>query len=137
LYLFPTLEMAVQSGSTRFHELFESALRAYEKKAGVTLAEHPLAVQLQSCKSVDSITTVLQGQAQLFGDFRGRDRVMRSLKSTVSTLIRLSTTTCLAVDIGLVRHQALMACSTPLTCFTAITSCESNTRWSRYPTCRM
>jgi hypothetical protein len=98
--------MVDHPGSTRFCELFDSALQAYEKKAGITLAEHPLAIQLQSCESVESITTVLQGQAQLFGDYRGRDRVMRSLKSTVSMLIRLSATTCLAVDIGLVRHHS-------------------------------
>jgi hypothetical protein len=96
--------MADQSGSTRFRELFESALQAYEKKAGVTLAEHPLAIQLQTCESVESITTVLQGQAQLFSEYRGRDKVMKSIKNTVSIMSRLSATASLAVDIGLVGH---------------------------------
>jgi len=55
--------MADQSGSTGFFALYESALRAYEKNAGVAFAEHPLALQLQSCDSVESVTSVLQGQA--------------------------------------------------------------------------
>jgi hypothetical protein len=38
--------MTDQSGSTRFRELFDSALRAYEKETGVTLAIHQLAVKL-------------------------------------------------------------------------------------------
>ncbi len=60
--------MGDRSGSTdtRFRALFEPALQAYEEKTGVTLAEHPLAVQLHSCHSIESVTTVLLGEAQAF-----------------------------------------------------------------------
>jgi hypothetical protein len=102
-------DMTNQPGSTRFRELFEAALQAYEKKAGVTLAEHPLAVQLQSCNTVESVTVVLQGQATTFIESQGSDRVMKSIKNTLSILTKLSATASLAVDIGLVRKQALMA----------------------------
>ena len=103
--------MADQSGSNGFPRLYESALQAYEKNAGVVLAEHPLALQLQSCDSVESMTSVLQGQAQAFGEFQGSDRVMKTIKSIVSILTRLSSTASLAVDMGLVRQQASMPCS--------------------------
>jgi hypothetical protein len=96
--------MTDQSGSARFSSLFESALQSYEKKSGVMLAEHPLAVQLQTCHSVESIITLLQGQAQAFGDFRGSDRVMKSIKSTVSSLTRLASIASLGDAIGLVRQ---------------------------------
>ena len=102
---------------TRFRARFESALRAYEKNAGVTLAEHPLALQLQSCHTVESITTVIQGQAQAFSGPRGSDTIMTSIKSIVSILTTVSDTASLDDAVGLVRQKALMACSTALTVF--------------------
>ena len=111
--------MADQSGSAHFRAVFESALLSYERKAGVTLAEHPLAVQLQNCDSVESINAVLQGQAQAFGECRGIDRVLKSVKSTVSILTTLSTSPCLGDSNGLVclNLKVLMACFTALTIF--------------------
>jgi hypothetical protein len=106
--------MANPPGSIRFRALFESALQTYEKKVGVKLAEHPLAIQLQSCDTVESITVVLQRQAQAFSGLRG-DRIMISIENTVSILTRVSATASLAVDIGLVRQRALTACYTALT----------------------
>ena len=44
-FLTHTHNMANQS---RVQELFESALQAYEKKTGITLAQHPLFMKLQS-----------------------------------------------------------------------------------------
>ena len=102
--------MADQSGSTGFLPLYKSALQAYEKNAGITLAEHPLALQIQSCDSVESIASILQSQAQALGEFQGSDRVMKTIKSTVSILTRLSSTASLAVGAGLVRQHALMPC---------------------------
>ena len=129
--------MANQSGCPRSRALFEGALQSYEKKAGVTLADHPLTLQLQSCDSIESITAFLESQAQTFSEFQGRDRAMNAIRSTVLILTRLSATASLAIDIGLVRLQALVACSTALMAFTAIPSRESNTRWPRHPTCCM
>jgi len=99
--------MADQLGSTGVLALYESALQAYEKNAGVALAKHPLTSQLQSCDSVGSMTSVLLGQAQALGEFQGSDRVMKSIKSIVSISTRLSSTAAPAIDIGLVRQQAL------------------------------
>ena len=109
--------MAEQSGSSCFRALFESALQSYEKTTGITLADHPLAVQLQSCHTIESVTVALEGQVLTFGDFRGSDRVMKSIKSTLSILTRLSTPASLGDAIGLVRRNILMAFSTALIVF--------------------
>ena len=103
--------MADQSGSTGFLPLYKSALQAYEKTAGITLAEHPFALQLQSCDSLEFMTSVLQCQAEALGVFQGSDRVMKNIKSTVPILSRLSSTASLAVDVGLVRQQPFTPCS--------------------------
>ena len=97
--------MGDQFGFTRFRAPFESALETYETKTGITLAEHPLALQLQSCHSVEDITTLVQDQASAFGEFRGKDRIMKSIKSTASILATLYATASFGDDIGLVRHK--------------------------------
>jgi hypothetical protein len=126
--------MADHSASTRFRSLFESALAEYEKKTGITLAEHPLAIQLQSCHSIESTTALLQGQAQAFSKFRGRDRAIKSINNTLSILTTLSDTAILGDSIGLVRHNLLVVYSTALTVFfSALLTCEGDTRWSRHP----
>ena len=53
--------MTDQPGSACFQALLESAVQAYEKKAGATLtgSEDLLAMQLQCCHSVDDIATML------------------------------------------------------------------------------
>jgi hypothetical protein len=109
--------MAHPPRSTKFRALFESALLGYKKKTGITLADHPLAVQLQSCHSVESITAFLQGQAQAVSNLRESDRIMKSIKTSVSILSPLSTADSLADAFDLVRQKAVMACFTSLTGF--------------------
>ena len=104
-FFSPTCDMADRSASTRVRALFEFALQAYEKKTGITLTKHPLAVKLQSCHTVESITGLVQDQALAFGEFPGKDRIMKSIKSTVSILTTLSATACLGDAIGLVRWK--------------------------------
>jgi len=125
------------SGFTRFCARFESALQTYQKTMGVALAEHPLAMQLQSCHSADTIATLLKDESQVINDFLGSDRMMKSIRSTVSTLHTLSATACLGEAIGLVRPGALAGCSTSLTSLCSIPTCESNPCWPRYLICRM
>ena len=110
-------DMGDQSGSAHFQTLFDSALQAYEKKTGVPLAEHPLAAQLQGCHSVESVTTLLQHQAKDFSDFRGKNRIMNLIQSTVSILSTLSANSALGGSIGLVRRNAPLECSMTLTTF--------------------
>jgi hypothetical protein len=82
--------MSDQSGSSPFQALFEYALRDYEKQTGIPLANHPLAEQLQNCQSADSITALLQEQARAYGQFRGSEKINKSLKSVVSALAKVS-----------------------------------------------
>jgi hypothetical protein len=88
--------------SARFRSLFESALTEYEKKTGIKLAEHPLAIQLQACHSIESITALLQGQAEAFSKFRGNDRAIKSIKSTLFILSTISDAATLGNSFGLV-----------------------------------
>jgi hypothetical protein len=119
--------MAEQSGSARFQALFESVLQAYERNTGITLAQHPLALDLQSCHTVGDITTLLQGRAQAFNDLRESDRLMKAIKTTVSTLSPLSDAASIADAVGLVCQNVLMACSMSLTFFSdIIPTCEGN-----------
>jgi hypothetical protein len=124
--------MADQSGSPRFQTLFESAFQAYEKKTGVTLAQHPLAQQLQGCHSTQEIITILQGQVQAFDEFR-RDKIINSIKTTVSILTPLSAAASLPDAFGLVRPEALMMLfhsSDHL----FVDTCKGNSGLSRYLT---
>ena len=113
-HFFPSCDMALQSKSPRIQALFEPALEAYEKKAGVSLAQHPLAIKLQSCDSVEAITDLLQDQAQAFGHLQGSDKIMKSINITVLILSKNSSATSLADAFGLVRKKGLMACFTSL-----------------------
>ena len=100
--------MTDQSASLPLQALFELALKDYETMTAVSLAEHPLAQKLDDCHSIQSITTLLQDQARPLGEFRGRDRIMKSIRSTVSFLYKLSGTTALGDSIGVVRHKTLV-----------------------------
>jgi hypothetical protein len=95
--------MTQQPESARFQAHFEPALRAYEKKAGVSLAQNPLAIKVQNCDSVEAVTGLLQDQARALGDLQGSDRIMKSVKMTVSILSKLSSAASLADAFGPVR----------------------------------
>ena len=87
-------------------------MRDYEEQTGILLANHPLAEQLQNCQSVDSITAVIQEQARAFSKFREGDKIMKSLKSIVSALSRVSAVAAAGHNIGVVRPLFLIGCST-------------------------
>jgi hypothetical protein len=108
LHLSVVSNMADHSQSSRFRGLFEHALQDYEKQTGTKLAGHPLAEQLQSCSSIDSVLAILQQQAQAFSEFRGSNgRIMKSLKSAVSAIHALSSSTTLSEVISMVRCRVL------------------------------
>lgn len=84
-HFLPTGHMGDQpESSASFRALFESAFQVYEKTTGISLAEHPFAIQLQSCHSTESMTALVQDQASTFNEFREKDRVTKSVKSTLS-----------------------------------------------------
>ena len=87
--------------TSSFQQLFDAALQDYQNQTGSSLIDHPFAKQLESCDSVDSITTILEERAQIFRDFRGDDgKLLKSIKYSVNVLYTLSTNT---ASVGLVR----------------------------------
>lgn len=109
----PMSDTTDHSTSSRLRALFKSALEDYETKTKITLDKHPLAKQLENCNCVESITGLLQDQARAFGDFRGKDRIMRSIERTISFLYKLSATASLGDDLGLVRLKGLTTFHVP------------------------
>ncbi len=102
LHLLPTSDMSLQSRSPHFRALFHAALQDYEKATNITLAKHPIAEKLLNCYSVEPIITLLQDQARGFGDFPRSDRLMKSIKNTISVLSMLATTAALGDGIDIV-----------------------------------
>ena len=100
--------------SDHFQALFKSALQDYEKQTGIPLANHPLAEKLQNCQSVESVTSLLQEQTRAFSEFRGSDKIMKSLKSVVSVLSRVSAVATVGQDFGLVCPVPLIGSSKSL-----------------------
>jgi hypothetical protein len=94
--------MSDQPRVSHFQVLFESALQDYERQTGIALANHPLAEQLQTCQSAESVTALLQEQAQAFSEFRESDKIMGSLKNVVSVLLKVSAIAALGQDFGTV-----------------------------------
>ena len=99
--------MATHSESSVFESIFQSALEEYEIQTGINLIRHPLAIQLERCFSVESITDVLEQQAQAFREFRGgNNKIITLLKPAVQVLHMLSAHAALGEHIGLVRPKS-------------------------------
>jgi hypothetical protein len=84
-------------------------LQTYRQTTGVTLVEHPLAVQLLGCNEVEFITTILKREAHASSDLLGSDKIMTLIESIVAILSTLSATASFRDAIGLVREETLMA----------------------------
>src|SRR5260370_38264473 len=52
------------TSSSNFQQIFNNALKAYQKRTKKDLLKHPLADRLEACVSPTSIIPVLQGQIQ-------------------------------------------------------------------------
>ena len=89
--------------SFQFQSLFNAALQQYADQTGTKIDDHPIAKQLESCDSLDSICSVLQEYAQRFAKSRGDDgRIMTCLNRTIHVLYTLSTSTVLGEGTALV-----------------------------------
>jgi hypothetical protein len=92
------------SVDSHFQLLFDAALMEYETQTKLKLVDHPFYLKLNTCDSVQSITTAVLDQAQAFQKFRGDDgKVMKCLKGAVRALHILSTSGVLGGSISLVR----------------------------------
>jgi hypothetical protein len=87
--------------SSQFQQIFNSALKTYEKRTKNDLLLHPLAAQLQACHSPDAILAVLQEQLNGLNQSRNTDdRWTKWLDPTVNVLFAFSAT--LGEGVGLV-----------------------------------
>ena len=87
--------------SPNFQTIFYAALKAYEKKTKKDLLAHPLAAQLQACKSPDDILAVLQDKVTEFNQSMSADeRLSQWLNPTINVLYSFSAT--IGAGIGLV-----------------------------------
>jgi hypothetical protein len=103
-------DMSQPSSSTTLRALFDAALQDYKDKTGNTLVDHPIAKQLETCGSVDSISSILQEQARSFREFRENDgKLMKALYSSVDVLCAPSISSALNEAVGLVvRRKAFI-----------------------------
>jgi len=98
-----TSDMATLHEFSVFESLFQSALEEYEVQTEINLVRHPLAAQLEPCNTVESITEVLQGQAQSFRELpEGNNKIVTLLKQTVQILHKLSAGVVLVESLSLV-----------------------------------
>jgi hypothetical protein len=81
--------LPTSASSSNFQLIFNNALKAYERRTRKDLLVHPLAVELQSCKSPSSILVVLQ--EELYGPLE-YERWTKWLEPTVKVLYTLSET---------------------------------------------
>jgi hypothetical protein len=83
---------ATPTSYSNFQLIFNNALKAYEKRTKNDLLAHPLAAELQKCKSPSAILAVLHQQVQGLDPSRSGDRWTRWLDPTVNVLYMLSET---------------------------------------------
>ena len=93
--------ISTSTSSSNFQSIFYVALKAYEKKTKKDLLAHPLAAQLQACKSPSDILSILQEKANEFDQSRRADeRLSKWLNPTINVLYSFSAT--LGAGVGLV-----------------------------------
>ena len=131
--------MSQFSSFSTFKALFDAALQDYKNKTGDTLTNHPIAKQIETCESVNSITAILQEQARSFCESRENDgKLMKAINTSVDVLCAPSISSALSVAIGLaVRRKSLIRLPLSLMAPSAIPACKCNFHWLQYLTRRM
>ena len=81
------------SSKSRFQDIFQAALKSYQKQTKKDLLAHPLASQLQSCDSTAAILAILHDQVRQFEKNSASDeRLTKWLGPTVNVLNAFSAT---------------------------------------------
>jgi hypothetical protein len=92
---------STSTSSANFQSIFNAALKAFEKKTKKDLLAHPLAAQLQACKSPSDILAVLQDKVNELDRSRSADeRLSQWLNPTINVLFSFSAT--IGAGVGLV-----------------------------------
>ena len=132
-----SITAGTSSGSeSRFHTIFQAALRSYQQQTKKDLLEHPLASQLQSCNSNTAIRALLQAQVREFDkSHSGDERLTKWLDPTVNVLCAFSAA--VSGGVGLVSlYTRVNVCldalsDTDITYFSGIFTCHCDLcrRW--------
>ena len=87
-----TRPVTTMSPSTsNFQLIFNSAVKAYERRTKTDILAHPLASQLQACNSPSSIIDILQGQMDGLAQVRTSDeKLTKWLNPTINVLFAFS-----------------------------------------------
>ena len=82
------MSSASTTASSNFQAIFNSALVEYTKQTGKDLRNHPLASEIDSCDSADSIANIFKEQAKKFDEFRKGDstKLVKWLEPVVKVL---------------------------------------------------
>ena len=81
------------SSESQFQDIFQAALKSYQKQTKKDLLAHPLASQLQSCDSTAAILAILHDQVLEFEkNSAGDERLTKWLGPTVNVLNAFSAT---------------------------------------------
>jgi len=103
-HLPPATMSSTPSPSTsrsNFDSIFNAALQAYKKKTGKDITSHPLATELQSCHSPDTVLAVLRTKIpSLDPSQSGDERFATCLTPIVNVLYAFTAT--LGDGVGLV-----------------------------------
>ena len=76
-----------------FDPIFNAALHAYKKKTGKDITLHPLATELQSCRSPDTVLAVLRRQIpSLSQPQSGEERFAECLTPVINVLYAFTAT---------------------------------------------
>ena len=79
------------TSSSKFQQIFDNALKEYQRRTKKDLLNHPLAAQLQACDSSSGIRAVLQQQVQDLNRSQSADeRLTKWLDPTINILCSLS-----------------------------------------------
>jgi len=98
----PRVTMSSPSTSrSHLDSIFNAALQAYKKKTGKDINSHPLATELQSCHSPDTVLAVLRRQIPSLDQSQsGEEGFAKSLTPIINVLCTLTAT--LGDGVGLV-----------------------------------
>ena len=123
---------AISPSISTFQLIFNTALKAYEKRTKTDILAHPLVSQLQACNSPASILDVLQGQVDDLAQTRTSDeRLTKWLSPTINVLLVFSGI--LGGGVSLVRVKAISSLGYILTADTGFLTCVSDLRGCRRP----
>ena len=108
IYHLPHLPQATMSSTpspstsrSNLDSIFNAALQAYKKKTGKDITSHPLASELQSCNSPDTVLAVLRTKIPSLDQSQGgEERFSKCLTPIINVLYAFNAT--LGDGVGLV-----------------------------------